>query len=220
MKEKILAAIKAKFPKVNLSKPRLNAIADRIEKTVIDDETKIDAALDAFNDFNPLAELAKQDDTMRDLQGKLKIAALAKKDDESPKEEKVELPEDTPSWAKALLKQNETLSTTLAALQGKEVANTIKAKATELLKDIPVSYWGKRAIPEKVEDLDAFIEDVNTDYTTFTQDLTNKGLLLTPKPVGGNDPAKKEAVDPAIKAYVEKEAAKTTAAVPAVGAAK
>lgn len=188
MKEKILAAIKAKFPKVNLSKVRLNAIADKIITKVIDDETKIDAAIDEFNDFNPLAELAKQDDTIRNLEAKVKQAAPAKPDDkpDDKPDEKVDLPDDTPAYVKKIMEKLDSVTGELAIIKGEKVANTIKDKATELLKEIPVSYWGKRAIPDKVEDLEAFVEEVKTDYTAFTQEITNKGLEIVPSPGGGD----------------------------------
>ena len=73
MKEKIIASIKAKFPAVNLSKARLDAIAAILEKKVTD-ESEIDAKLDEFNEYNPLADIAKQDDAMRNMQNKLKTA--------------------------------------------------------------------------------------------------------------------------------------------------
>ena len=67
----------------------------------------------------------------------------------------------------------------------------IPSVITEALKDIPASYWGNMAIPEKVEDLEAFVEEVKTDYATITQDLGKA--------------SKKEAVSPEIKAFVDKQ---------------
>lgn len=219
MKEKILAAIKAKFPAVNLSKKRLEAIAAKIEAKVIDDETKIDAALDAFNEYNPLSDMAKQDDTLRNLEAKVKAAAPAKKD-EPVKVEPVVVDDDTPAWAKALIEQNKILSTGLAALQGEKAVSSIRAKATEKLsekgKEVPASYWGKRTLPEKEEDLDAFVNDVQTDYTAFTKELTEKGLSVVGAPrtgtgaVGGG--VTKE-VSAEIKGFVATQQAKAAPVV-------
>jgi hypothetical protein len=189
MKDKILAAIKAKFPKVNLSKARLDAIAAKIEKEVIDDETKIDAAIDDFNKYNPIDEIAKTDDKIRDLESKVKKPAPAKKEGDDnpnpPEQETTETPTDTPAWAKQLIEGNKTLAEKLAKLEGEKVANTIRGKAADQLKDIPESYWVKRALPEKEEDVETFVQDVKTDYEAFTKDLTDKGLSI-PVPGSGS----------------------------------
>lgn len=212
-KDKILAAIKAKFPHVNLSKKRLEAIAAKIEAKVIDDETKIDAALDVFNEYNPLVEMAKQDDTLRDLNSKVK-AAPAKKD-EPAKVEPVVVDDDTPAWAKALIDQNKTLAADLAVIKGEKALSSIKAKATEKLKDVPTSYWGKRALPEKEEDLEAFVTEVQTDYTGFTKELTEKGLSIVgaPRTSAGPAVAGSKEVSPEIKGFVAATQAKAAAAV-------
>lgn len=205
MKEKILAAIKAKFPKVNLSKARLNAIAAKIETKVIDDETKIDAAIDEYNDFNPLADIAKNDDKIRNLEAKVVTPAPAKKEENQVPAE-IEVPDDVPPYMKAIIEQNKKISEQLAAIQGEKAKGTVRTEAEKLLKDIPVSYWGKRAIPEKAEDMEAFVEDVTNDYTAFKQELTNQGLSIIPKPGGGTEPPKPGTVSPEVKAHMDAKA--------------
>jgi hypothetical protein len=184
MKEKILAAIRVKFPKVNLSKKRLDAIAAKIETKVIDDETKIDAAIDDYNDYNPLAETAKTDDALRNLQAKQSAVAPQNETDKPANDPLND--DDVPNWAKALMKQNETLSASLTTLQKEKVAGSIKEKAAAILKDIPASYWNKRVLPEDEEGLEVFTTEVNTDYSAFTKDMVEKGLLSVPAPGGGN----------------------------------
>jgi hypothetical protein len=211
MKEKIIAAIKAKFPQVNLSKKRLEAIAAKIETKVIDDETKIDAAIENYNDYNPLVELAKQDDTIRNLEAKLKAPKGETEEQRKTREEKEALekvPDDTPAWAKALIEQNKQLSEGFAALQGEKVAQTMKQKATELLKEVPVSYWGKRTVPVKEEDIEAFVTEVTTDYAAFKQEMTNSGLGFLSKPNSGVQTGEKtKEVSPEVKAFMDKQAA-------------
>lgn len=209
MKEKIVAAIKAKFPAINLSKARLNAIAAKIESIVIDDETRIDAQLDAFNNFTPFADIAKQDDKIRDLEAKVKVAP-AKKDPEPVIEPPV-VDDDTPAWAKALIESNKTLSQGLATLQGEKVQSAMRTKATEKLKDIPASYWSKRPIPEKDEELDAFVTDVTTDYEAFTKEMTDKGLTIISIPKAstiGEGGAGSTKIDPEIKKFTDAQAAR------------
>lgn len=185
MKEKILAAIRAKFPKVNLSKKRLDAIAAKIETKVIDDETKIDAAIDDYNDFNPLADIAKQDDTIRNLEAKVKPAPQKKEDDSKPDPEAPK-DEDAPPWAKSLIESNKTLSEKLAAIEGEKTITTMKSKAGELLKDVPKSYWSEWSIPQKEDEIESFVIKVQTGYEAFTKDLSDKGILSMPIPGGGN----------------------------------
>ena len=206
MKEKIIAAIKAKFPAINLSKPRLNAIAAKIEAKIIDDETKIDGALDTYNEYNPLADIAKADDKLRDLESKSK----GKKED-TPTEDKKEVapPDDAPEWAKALIEQNKALAQSVAAMQGEKVQNSIKSKATEKLKEVPNSYWGKRALPEKDEDLDAFVTEVAADYAQFKQEMTDQGLSVLAAPRAGGASQAATKVSPEIQAFVAKTMPKT-----------
>jgi len=218
-KDKIIAAIKAKYHAINLSKKRLDAIAAKIEEKVIDDETKIDAALDTFNEYNPIAEIAKQDDITRGLEAKVKAVATPKKDDktETPQKPAAEEAADdgTPAWAKALIEQNKTLAQDLAAIKGEKAANSMRSKATEKLKDIPASYWGKWPLPEKDEDLDAFVADVETGYQALTKDLTDQGLAVMQIPKtgggvnggGGGADKNSKVVSPEVKAYVEQQKA-------------
>ena len=206
MKEKIIAAIKAKFPAINLSKPRLNAIAAKIEAKIIDDETKIDGALDTYNEYNPLADIAKADDKLRDYESKLK----GKKEDTTTEEKKeVAPPEDAPEWVKALMEQNKAFAQSLAALQGEKIQTSIKSKATEKLKDVPGSYWGKRAIPDKEEDLDAFVTEVTADYAQFKQEMTDQGLSVLSAPRAGGASQAANKVSPEIQAFVAKSMPKT-----------
>jgi hypothetical protein len=214
MKEKILAAIKAKFPKVNLSKKRLDAIAAFIEKKVIDDETKIDAAIDEYNDFNPLVELAKQDDTIRDLQAKVKNSAPANKDndDQKPKadDEPVKTPDDAPEWAKALLKQNEAFVSRLAKIETDKTLGSRKTQLEAKLDKVPEKLKGKILKDfEKMnfkddEEFLTYLTETETDVAEFQQDETNDKLSRTPKPTvpkntNKKDEATKEEVDAVVK---------------------
>lgn len=215
MKEKILAAIKAKFPNVNLSKKRLDAIAAKIESKTTD-ENEIDAKLDEYNDYNPLADLAKEDDRVRNLEAKAKAQPAPKdkpKDDDEPAPDPLADPE-MPKWAKAMYKQNQEFATKIAGFEGKEKGATIKAKLDVLLKEIPASYgWEKRALPATDEEVEAFVTTVTEDYAAFSKEMTDKGIAMIPKPGGGGGgQQKQEAVSPEIKAFAEKAKATEAAA--------
>lgn len=193
-KDKIIAAFKLKYPGINLSKTRLAAIATKIETKVIDDETKIDAALAAMDDAYAFSDIAKEDDKVRTLEARVK----APKKEDDPTETAAEkaareaaeaaakivpAPDDAPAWAKALIEQNKNLANDLAVIKGEKIANTIKGKATELLKEVPVEFWEEWTLPANEDGLTAFAEKVNTKFTSLNQQRTEAGfgLLGTPK---------------------------------------
>ena len=189
MKEKILAAIKAKFPAVNLSKKRLDEISAKIEAKVGTDESQIDAQIDAFNDFNPLSEIAKTDDRIRDLEAKSKKAAPPQTNNDKPEnQDKPEAPDDTPEWVKkTLVPQLQTLQQTVAQLQAEKTQASIvdQIKNHEKMKDVPGVFWNKRKLPKKAEDVDAFITEVTTDFGVFEKQQTAAGLSSMPAPRSG-----------------------------------
>jgi len=205
IKDAILAAIKTKFPAVNLSKKRLDAIAAKIEAKVIDDETKIDAALTTFDEYNPLAEMAKTDDAIRNYQAKEKD----KDKDKKTGDEKTETPsekatreaaeakaaadaasadKDTPPYVKQMMEQFASIKGELAAIKGEKTVSTIKGKIAAALKekDVPEKFYGKWKLPETEEGIDAFVKEVETDYSEFAQAQTDKGFSVMKPPKGGN----------------------------------
>lgn len=196
MKEKILAAIKAMFPGINLTKKRLDAIVAKIEPKVGDDESKIDAEIKTYNEYNPVAELAKSDDKLRDLEVKLKT----KKDETKPGSDKDEEPEvdpDTPKWAKSLIDQNKKLADDLAALKGEKIQADIKSKAAEQFKTagVPTSFWEGRALPEKEDALEEFVTKTTGAYDAHLQELKNQGLSVARKPIVANGGKETETKD-------------------------
>lgn len=197
MKEKILAAIKAKYPAINLSKKRLDLIAAKIESKVIDDETKIDAALETFNEYYPITEIAAQDDRLRNAEKKAKETTPTATESKKT-EEPVEAPAAGDDPVMAMLKQ---MSSELQSLKAEKVQSTIRGKAEEMLKDVSVKYWNKRPLPEKEEDLEAWTAEVKADYAELTKDFA-PGL---PRPINGAPPpvGGAKGVDPGLKSALE-----------------
>jgi hypothetical protein len=88
--------------------------------------------------------------------------------------------DEPPAWAKSLIDQVSTLTK-------EKVQTSLQTKAAEKLKDVPPKYYAGRALPEKEEDLDAFVDLVKADYTEFKQDLINQGLMsASGAPAGGS----------------------------------
>jgi hypothetical protein len=223
MKEKILAAIRAKFPAINLSKKRLEQIAAFIETKVIDDETKIDAALTLYNEYNSLTEMASHDDKLRTAEKKLKETTQTPKEkSETTTTETVDVPDDpnVPVWAKALLEGNKKLTETVTKLQAERAQTTIQSQLKEKLKDVnPLVNWADWKQPETDEEMTAFVEKVTTKNTEVVKTLTDQGLqALTLPKAGVKTETGKTAVSASLKQTLEQQnKSATQVQTPAVG---
>jgi hypothetical protein len=220
MREKILAQLVSKFPGV--SKKFLGLWADKLTPKVTE-ESQIQGVIDELDKLPiPITDLAtefqKEGDTRVTEAEKKWLKNPPKKDDPktdpTPKKEGDTTTDDAPAWAKSLIESNQKLSQTVENLQKEKTQSTIREKisSNEKLKEVPAVLWNKRALPEKEEDVEAFIEDVVKDHTAFTQDLADKGFAQVSKPVVGT-PAKagggQEKVSTDMQAYLnEKKAAR------------
>lgn len=189
MKEKIIAAIKAKFPALNLSKAWLENIATKLE-TKITDENEIDAKIDELNSLFPIEDIAKQDDSLRNLGTRIKQLQQQQQPPKKKEGEKTDPlanggdENDPNNKIVELLTQ---LTQKVSNLEKEKLQTNVQSKATELLKDVPASYWNKRQLPEDAEKLQEFVDEVKTDWTAFQKDLTDQGLgTISGKPGGGS----------------------------------
>ncbi|HZF64195.1 MAG TPA: hypothetical protein VEZ55_06920 [Chitinophagaceae bacterium] len=190
MKEKIIARIKAKFPAVNLSKKRLDEISDKLAAKITD-ENEIDAQLDDYNEIRPLAEIAQTDDKIRDLSNKVKnVTKPTETNDQSSSQQTdtTGTPDDTPAWAKSLVESNQKLAQKLEAFEKEKAISSMQSKlaAHEKLKGISPVFYKGRALPEKEEDLDTFVEGIVTDFNTFKQEAANTGLTNSGAPASAS----------------------------------
>lgn len=182
MKDKIIARIKAKFPDVNLSAKRMDAIADKLSSKVTD-ENEIDAQIDVYDEYNPISEIAKTDDTVRDLKGKLKNAP--KPHETTNQSSSTTTTNDEPvDETKKLLTE---LLNKVNSLEKEKTQSTMQAKiaAHEKLKGISPVFYKGRALPEKEDELEAFVDGIKTDFDAFKQESNNEVLINGTKPVGG-----------------------------------
>jgi hypothetical protein len=203
MKQKYIAAITAKFAGINVRKDRKAAIADWCIAKYGDDESKIDEALEAYNELMPVKDLASADDA---FENKIKAQVPKPKSQDDPKDPPQDPPadppkDDTPEWAKRLMEE-------VSQLRGEKVKNEIRNKISGQLKDVPEKFWSKRALPEKDEDIETFVTEVNTDFTEFHQGLVDKGLAIKPPKSGaaggapGKETASKEEIDAVAKQII------------------
>lgn len=230
MKQKILDAIKRLYPGVNLSKKRLEKLAAVIEKRAGDDETKIDAAIQAYHEDNDLAEIARQDDQLRNLQAENKQLKDGKGGDNTgdndggtgstKKETENDAGEDMPKWAKAMLGE-------LTQLRAEKTTQTTMEKLTTTdLKDVPAVFWSKRTLPTKPEEYETFVTDVKTDYEVFAKEngIGQQQSNGVRRPVTGGtstgstqQTTGKGVVNPEIKTFMDSKQAKAAAGANSAG---
>jgi hypothetical protein len=211
--ETFKAQLKAKIKTlgVNLSQTRIDALAAKLHAKNPDltEVADHDSKIDDLNDVLPLADIAKQDDRVRTLEAKTKVQP-PKTDDQDDDNTNDDTPpvkdkskkknaDEPPAWAKGLIE-------TVSALTKEKAQTSMATKVAEKLKDVvPGKFYAGRALPEKEEDLETFIESVKTDYTEFKQDLVNEGLMNSSEaPKGGlvgNQGAK--VIDAGIDAWVK-----------------
>jgi hypothetical protein len=216
MKDKIIARIKAKFPDVNLSAKRLDAIADKLTPKVTD-ENEIDQKLDDLNDVLAFADIAKADDKIRDLNSKLKNSTPkpeGSQDQPGSTTKKEGENVDDNSGLGQLAQELKLMREELSNMKKKELQQTMLQKigAHEKLKAIPESRRNillkGRALPEKDEDLETFVDGFKADYDAFVTEENNEGLINGHKPAGGGPSGPKPGISSDMKEYL---AAKKTA---------
>ena len=215
--ETFKARLKAKSTalKANLSNQRIDEISARLHKKFpeLTEEKDHDDQIDLLNELTPLVDIAKQDDKIRTLESKPPKQDPPKQDPPAPGTES-QHQDDMPAWAKTLVESNQKLSQSLEALQKEKTQQTIQQRITghEKMKGIPEKFWNKRQMPDKEDGIDAWVEDVEKDYTEFQQSLADQGLVVTTQqkpPVGGGTGAKADKVSPEMQAFLKqkKEAA-------------
>lgn len=194
-KTKVIARLKALFPKANLSQKRLDALADKLANKPADDadDAAIDAVINGFNDILSIEEIAKEDDRIRTLESKSKETLDPPKND-PPKTDPPKA--DVPEWAQALLDSNKKLEGELEAIKSGKVVETKKATASELfaqsevLKRIPESVranWVNRIDVNSETSFEDQILGLETEYSELVQGSADNNKYAGPAGGGSTD---------------------------------
>jgi hypothetical protein len=204
-KARVIARIKAKFPKLNLTQTRIDAIADRLSARPADDadDAAIDEVVDDFNELMPLADIAKEDDRVRNLEKKANAKkTVKKKATETPantgsdEDEDLDLGDDVPSWAKQLLKTNKELSQKVNELEtGKQTESRLSqatkafesSKLLSKMKPEIKDKWIKRFDLESEVSFEDQAKELETEYSELVQINADQSDLGGP--AGGGKPA-------------------------------
>jgi hypothetical protein len=206
-KVQIIARLKALFPGINLSNARLDAIADKLKIT---EESEIDAKLNELNEVFPFADVARQDDRIRNLDNNPKPTDPPKP--ANPPATPPAVPDDAtmPPWAKALLEQNKTLVDKVNAIETGKTVDTRKSQLEAVLKDAPEAF--KKTVMkafdrmkfDKEEDFTSYLDEVKTDSAEYVQQEANTSLGQNRRPIvptggGSGKTASKEEVADVMK---------------------
>lgn len=172
--DKIKERLRALFPKANLSKQRLDAIAAKLATKPEDDATddQVDEIINDYNEVIDFEQIARDDDRIRTLEA-------ARKPKPTPKPEVEEDPadDDTPAWAKALQQE-------IASLKAERTQETIAQRfnSDPRVKDIP-EFIRKGYIPQNEDDFETKVTELSNEYKSFAE--KNK-LQSYPNDVPGN----------------------------------
>lgn len=199
-KDKVLAAIETKFKGKSISKTfKQNLAAKWAEK--IETEDDIDTYIE---DREEIITEAISEADRRAVDAAKKASEKAKEAGKEPKDEpkEVELPDDTPAWAKTLIENNKALEAKLNGFEQAQSQKTIaeRFKSHEKLKGIPELLF-KGRIPQTEDDFEAAVEELATDFEALAkeQNITRFGNDKPGgaghKPEGGKKQATKEEID-------------------------
>lgn len=202
MREKILAQLVAKYSGV--SKKFLGLWADKLQSKVTE-ESQIEGVIGELENLpvsipDLAAEYQKEGDA-RVSEAKKQWATNPPKPDLPPTPPKTDPP--APDDTAALLKQ---LLTEVNNLKAEKAKGTIqeKFKANPKLKDIPEALYKGRALPEKEEELEAFVDEIVADHKALEQSLIDKGFAQQSTPISGVSGSK--TVDADIAAWAQQSA--------------
>lgn len=209
MKDKVIALLKVLFPGVNLSKTRLDKIADTVVSKITT-EDEIADKLNEYNDLMPFSDIAKSDDRQRAADAKKAkddADAKAKADaDAAAAASQGDDQDEMPKWFKGYADKLNKLDAQLAGEKGKSTINELKAAAKA--KGIPEALAAKFQIGEGYEQ-DAALATLEAEWTELKQAAINgevsdgKIIIGDQAPTATQKAAIKTGMEEAVKGLIE-----------------
>lgn len=195
-KSKVIARLKALFPKANLSQKRLDALADKLAKKPADDadDTAIDEVINDFNEIMDITEIAKEDDRVRTLEANSKKPKTESKKEEE--EEEVKIDDDAPAYVKAMFAKLDKVTSDLDSIKTGNITQTKKQTASQLfeksevlkgLKDTLKPKWIERIDVNSETPIEDQIKELETEYSELVQVSADSNSYAGPAG-GGNPP--------------------------------
>lgn len=182
-KAKVKERLKAKFPGVNLSQKRIDAIADKLKLPEDSEDDAIDERLDELNDVFSFADMAKNDDRLRTEEAEKKKKEQQDNPTPKPSEEDPKPDPNQPvDIAKIVAAAIAPLVEKINSIEADKVGGSRKSQLEAKLKDVNPKFkdtvlknFGRMKF-EKDEDFDAFLEEVEEDAKEFVQGEANEEL--------------------------------------------
>ena len=170
--DKIKERLRALFPKANLSKQRLDAIAAKLASKPEDEATddQVDEIISDYNEVIDFEQIAKDDDRIRTLEA-------ARKPKPAPRSEVEEEQKDDDDPVKALQQEIASLK---AELRQEAIAQRFNSDPR--VKNIP-EFIRKGYIPQDDDDFETKVTELSNEYKGFAE--KNK-LQSYPNDVPGN----------------------------------
>lgn len=182
-KAKVKERLKAKFPGVNLSTKRIDAIADKLKLPEDSEDDAIDERLDELNDVFSFAEMAKNDDRLRTEEAEKK--KKEQQDNPTPKPSE-EDPKPDPNQPTDIAKMLQSLIAPLvqevASLKAEKVGDTRMSKLQKTLEGTNQKYAASilknypRMKFETEEEHDSWLSEVTEGAKEFEQSEANEEL--------------------------------------------
>jgi hypothetical protein len=201
MKEKILAQLVVGHPGV--TKKYLGLIADKLAGKVTE-ESGIEDAIKSFDEVIGVKDFC---DTLQ-REGDSRVTEAKKNNQPTPKPEPSPAPAPQPQPGEPLDQMAQlvqaitSLTGEVKQLKTEKTVQTKRELLSQKLKDVPESFWGKRAIDVDL-DVDAFEAEVIADWAVVKQTIVNTSGAVVP-PVGtAADKKKTEEIASDVKNYVE-----------------
>ena len=197
MKEKILQALKTKYKNLGFSEKALDGVAAYLT-TSVTEENQVETAIAGVE--NLLKMFQSEQDALRGgkTDAEKKLAELRKqietlgggKGPEPPKKD-VNLGDEAPDWAKALVEQNKKLAEQLNKMSAEKTTNSRKATIDELTKTLPEQLRKPYARMnfDNVSD-DEFakqVEEIKGEVETIGKELGKSGLVFGPPAANKNE---------------------------------
>lgn len=209
MKDKIIAALKNKYPNLGLSAKVLDGVASIIEATTTDEtlETVVNGVEPLLKSFQ-----AEADTRVASAIAKAKLEGVKPPKTTDPNTQQGPNPtDDTPEWVKALQGTIQGMASEIQTLKGNKVLGDRKAILEDKLKDAAPAFKSKilkdfaRMNFENDDTFNEYLTETEADLGVFTQEIANQGLSGIGKPAIPTQAPTSAAVDSDIKAWAEKD---------------
>lgn len=208
-KSKVIARLKALFPKANLSQKRLDALADKLAIKPADDadDAAIDVVINDFNSILSIEDIAREDDRVRTLEAKANPTPPAPAPTPAPANPEPANPKPSDDVNQKLLEAITKLTGEVEAIKTGKVIETKRASASELfgkseiLKRIPETIrknWEARIDVNSETPFEDQISALESEYSELVQGTANSNQYAGPAGGGAADVKADDAVVEAI----------------------